>query len=105
MLKQFSFGDFGIVISDNPEITSCIFEPDIDAVIKDHMHDRMLFKNAYDSLMTQYPVIKEVAFSLGSKLNKEIITDIDWFIDYLDEEYKKDYKFSLAEEGWVTNAK
>jgi hypothetical protein len=100
MLKTFSFGEFGIVITDNTESTSVLFEPDIDSVIKDNKHDRCLFKNAFDSLVLQYPAIKEVSHSLGPKLNKEIITDLDWFLDYLDDGYQSDYSFNLSEEGW-----
>lgn len=101
MLKVFSFGEFGVAITDNSESTLVIFEPQIDSVISNHMHDRMIFKNAFDSLALQYPVINELALSLGPKLHKEIMDDIDWLFDYLDNGYSSDYRFSLQKEGWI----
>jgi hypothetical protein len=105
MLKTFAFGDFGIVITDNIESVPVIFEPEIDSVISDNMHDRMIFKNGFDSLASQYSIIEELALSLDPKLHKEIMDDIDWLFDYLDNGYTKDYKFNLQEEGWVPSAK
>ncbi len=101
MIKQYTIGEFGVVISDNPEMTSVVFEPEIDSVINNNVHDRMLFKNAFNSLLSQYADIQELAKNLGPKLNKEIMTDMDWFMDYLDDGYTSDYKFSLFEEGWT----
>lgn len=101
MLNQFKFGEFGVVISDNPETTSVLFEPDIDTVIKNNCHDRMLFKNAFDDLLLKYEEIKKLSETLDIKLRTEIMSDIDWLMDYLDDEYTKDYKFSLFEEGWI----
>jgi hypothetical protein len=101
MLKTFKFGDFGIVLTDNSESMPVIFEPDIDSIILINMHDRMIFKNAFESLSSQYTVINETALSLGPKLHTEIMGDIDWMSDYLEDGYQSDYRFSLQKEGWV----
>lgn len=101
MLKQFLCGEFGFFITDNPESLSVLFEPQIDDIVKIHNHDRTLFKTALDSLLLQHQEIRELSHSLGPKLSKEIMTDIDWLLDYLDGDYAQDYKFNLQEEGWV----